>query len=93
MTNANHPVQMEQIAGGYDHGGDYDWRYFALFRDESGRLFTDSDSGCSCNSPFDRGHNYEPVESIQLAIQRANNYWGDLSAEAIDFAREALEVK
>ena len=85
--------ELELVAGGYDQGGDWDWQYFGLFRSKDGRLYTYSDGGCSCNGPFEGGDEmFEPVDNVHTALQQANSYWGSESAEAIAFAREALEI-
>lgn len=82
--------------------GGYDWSAFALFRDGAGRLYTATDSGCSCNSPLDYKPDYEPVDSIHAAIAQARAmvptdkqaYYYDYYSEADfeSFKKEALEA-
>ncbi len=43
-----------ELIGSVDTGGSYEFDIFAVFRDtRTGDLFTASDAGCSCPSPFE----------------------------------------
>lgn len=81
--------------------GGYDWSTFALFRDEAGRLYTASDSGCSCNGPWEDYPDYSPVDSVQAAIDIARSYLPKSNEYGYDyytqsdvdgFIQEALEA-
>lgn len=81
----------EKIADGY--GGDgYDWNVFALFRDQAGRLYTARDAGCSCNSAWEYEPDFSPVDSVQEAIRRASDYFGDDPTSLDEFKKEALAL-
>jgi hypothetical protein len=56
-----------EILGSVDTIGGYEFNMLALFRRSSdGALFFDTDSGCSCNSPFD-GATFENMQHIRNA--------------------------
>lgn len=79
---------FEEVASAYN--GCYDWSYFGLLKDSAGRLFTASDSGCSCNSPLDMfgRSDLNPVPSYQEAIKRCSEY-GD--TEMVDQFRDEVQ--
>jgi len=83
--------------------GGYSWSAFGLFKDEAGRLYVASDSGCSCNWAWSYPPDFEPVESVQEAIKQARAmlpeqgkqqyYYDYYSQSDVDgFVQEALNA-
>lgn len=64
----------------YDGGGDYDWAYGAVLEDPAGRRYVYSDSGCSCNGPWEYEPDYTLVGTAQEAID-AGRWWDDTDKE------------
>lgn len=64
----------------YDYGSSYDWHVVDLFRHKpTGDLFVGSDSGCSCNSPFEV---FEVEELERIAKpQDLYDYFGDATGK------------
>ncbi|WP_062077758.1 DUF7574 domain-containing protein [Demequina globuliformis] len=73
-----------------DPGGGYDWSVFGVFVDASGRYFTATDAGCSCNSPWDTADHidFEPVAAVSDAERKAREWAGSSQPdlEAVDRA-------
>ena len=67
---------------------DYSWSLFAVFQDvESKQLFSTTDSGCSCNWPYDDPSylDWKPLTSIHEAIAEARGWSGADKKDIEDF--------
>lgn len=54
-----------EIFESIDTAGSYEFDIFCIWKqEETGNLYWDSDSGCSCPSPFDNGDNGHDLKPI-----------------------------
>jgi hypothetical protein len=71
------------------HDGGYEWTQLDIWqRDEDGRLFAYSGSGCSCNSPYDYVKNLEDLQPIT----NLNQLRSTLDRQYLMSAVDAVEV-
>lgn len=79
---------------------DYEWSVMGIFRNERGEWLVSSDSGCSCNAPWERAtisdftvfppHNFR--DAILAAFSRINDMY--LFGEQPDFReKRKIELK
>lgn len=89
--------RWEEVAELYDGG--YDWGIAAVWRDTTtGRLYGDTDSGCSCYGPFEEpGHgagtfgDLIEITSRDQASALAERVYGEegvSTTDRLDFVRE-----
>ena len=65
----------------YDYGSSYDWHVVSLYQHKpTGNLFVGSDSGCSCNSPFE-AFEVDQLEPI-TRLQDLYNYFSDSAGKS-----------
>lgn len=56
------------------YGGGYDWEAHWLLKDENGKFYTYTESGCSCYGPFDSPVEWSdmiPVNNVDEALRNA----------------------
>jgi hypothetical protein len=74
---------------------DYSWSLFAVFADDGGRLYSVTDSGCSCYSPyeFEEDLDWKPLGSIHDAIKEARAWNGASNKDIEDFVADLMEYR
>lgn len=82
-----------------DFGGGYEWSQFGVFRDGEGRLFTASDSGCSCNYPWEftevapESYDFTPHATVRDVEDAARKWIGNYSESRDLMERELRELR
>jgi hypothetical protein len=74
---------------------DYSWSLYAVFQDiDSGQLFSTTDSGCSCYSPyeFEADLDWTPLNSIHDAIKEARTWTSAGSKDIEDFVATLMRL-
>ena len=93
MTNPYYDPEsrgLTIVTEGVDPSADYSFDMFVVWTDGK-RLFYDTDSGCSCPTPFDES---EPIEASKPAIYRAIDEWtGSEYGNVGDWHQVGLKLK
>ena len=84
------PEGFERV-GFLDRYESYSWEVFGVWKKEH-QLFYDTDSGCSCNGPWEHGIDPEPatLDEIRQMVRRRSDWEGRDAAE--EFIREIEEA-
>jgi hypothetical protein len=88
-------VDHDVIAEQSDGGGGYEWGNVALVRRVTdGQLFLVTESGCSCNGPWD-SPDLEPVDTWQAAIDKlkADRPYFHSDDDVAAFAEQLMELR